>query len=136
MKIVVRIFGLSMMLFYVVLIFLQMMDYNVRRDELNNCISIAMTNTQIVMTENIEDTLYGTNNSRKRIESNEEYIEEFANNFHMLVTTNTNYEIHVFAIDYTTGLLSVEVEGTFMSLNGINKSFSSRKTSVVEVLVE
>ena len=134
MKVIVRIFGLNIMMFYVILIFLQMMDYNVRRDELNHCISMAMTNTQIIMAENIEDTLYGTNNHRKSIESNNEYIEEFACNFHVLVTTNTKYEIYVYAIDYTTGLLSVEVEGTFLTINGVEKKFRSRKTSVVEVV--
>ena len=65
MKIIVRIFGLSVMLFYVILIFLQMIDYNIRRDELNQCISMAMTSTQIIMMENIEDQILGTNNCRK-----------------------------------------------------------------------
>ena len=136
MKIIIRIFGLSIMLFYVIIIFLQMMSYNVRRDELNRCISVAMTNTQIVMMENIEDKMYGTSNSRKQIISNDDYLEEFAHNFYMLISTNTNYEIRVYAIDYTVGLLSVEVEGSFYTLNGIKKTFSSRKTSFVDVLKE
>ena len=136
MKIIVRIFGLSVMLFYVILIFLQMMDYNIRRDELNQCISMAMTSTQIVMMENIDDQILGTNNCRKKITSNEEYLDEFKSNFHVLISTNTDYTIHVYAIDYTTGLLSIGVEGQFLTLNGMKKTFSSRKTSVIDVLHE
>ncbi len=136
MKIIVRIFGLSVMLFYVILIFLQMIDYNIRRDELNQCISMAMTSTQIIMMENIEDQILGTNNCRKKITSNKEYLDEFKNNFHVLTSTNTDYKIHVYAIDYTTGLLSIGVEGQFLTLNGIKKKFNSRKTSVIDMLHE
>ena len=122
------------MLFYVILIFMQMMDYNIRRNELNECISTAMTSTQIVMMENIEDKVYGTNNCRRKISSNDEYIQEFVTNFNLLITTDTAYEIKVYAIDYNVGLLSVEIEGEFYSLNGVKKTFSSRKTAMIDVL--
>ena len=134
MKVVIRIMGLSIMFFYVILIFLQMMSFNIRRNELNECISLAMTSTQIVMMENIEDEVYGTNNCRRKIESNDEYIQEFANNFYVLITTNTDYEIKVYAIDYTCGLLSIEIEGKFRTLSGLEKEFTSRKTSIIEVM--
>ena len=136
MKIITRIFGMSIMLFYVILIFLQMMDYNIRRNELNECLSLAMTSTQIVMMENIEDIVYGTNNCRKKISSNDAYIQEFLDNFTLLVSTKTKYEVKVYAIDYKLGLLSVGIEGKFQTLNGVEKTFSSRKTSIIDVLDE
>ena len=57
-----------------------MMVYNVKQDELVNCISTAMTSTQIVMQEQIEDVIFKTNTKRKSINSNQEYLEEFAKN--------------------------------------------------------
>ena len=134
MKIQERILIFSTVIILSVMMFMQMTEYNVRQDELNNCITTAMSNTQVVMSEQIEDEVYGTNNRRKTIASNAEYVEEFANNFYKLVTSNTSYQIDVYAVDYEKGLLSIGVTGKFKMYNGEIKTITSRKTSVVEVI--
>lgn len=134
MKIQERILIFSTVIILSVMMFMQLTEYNVRQDELNNCITTAMSNTQVVMSEQIEDEVYGTNNRRKTIASNAEYVEEFANNFYKLVTSNTSYQIDVYAVDYEKGLLSIGVTGKFKMYNGEIKTITSRKTSVVEVI--
>ena len=134
MKIVTRIFGLSIILILSYMIAMEFTGYYVRRNELNTCIKTAMTSTQIIMQENIEDEYFGTENARKVIDSNEAYVEEFGNNFYVLPTTNTDYHIDILAVDYTKGLLHVKITGTFTMLNGQQKSFSAEKTSIIDVL--
>ena len=136
MKIVTRIFGLSIILILSYMIAMEFTGYYVRRNELNTCITTAMTSTQIIMQENIEDEYFGTENARKVIDSNETYVEEFGNNFYVLPTTNTDYHIDILAVDYTKGLLHVKITGTFTMLNGQRKSFSAEKTSIIDVLEE
>ena len=135
MRVIARCFGLSIILIISILIHSQMMVYNVKQDELVNCISTAMTSTQIVMQEQIEDVIFKTNTKRKSINSNQEYLEEFAKNFYKLTTKNSIFKIKVFGIDYTKGFLDVEVESHFKLFNGKTKIISSRKTSIVDVLL-
>ena len=135
MRLLVRLYGMGMVFLLSAMIFLQMMSFNIRRDELVNCISTAMSSTQIVIQEQIEDDLYGTNTKRKSIDSNEEYLEEFATNFYKLVTTDSNFEIKVYGIDYTKGFLDVEVVSSFPMIGGNTKTITSRKTSIVDILM-
>ena len=111
-----------------------MLMFNIRRGELNTAISTAMSSTQIIIQEQIEDREYGTNNRRKTISSNDEYVEEFVTNFEKLITTDTDYKVRVYGVDYEKGLLDVGVVGSFKMLNGETKTFESRKTSIIEVL--
>lgn len=135
MRLIVRIYGMCMIFVLSAMIFLQMMSFNVRRDELINCTSMAMSSTQIVIQEQIEDDLYGTETRRKDITSNEEYLEEFATNFYKLVSTNSNFHIDVYGIDYTKGFLDVEVTSSFPMFLGGTKTITSRKTSIVDVIM-
>lgn len=132
---IIRCFGMSMILIVSMMIFMQMMIFNVRRDELVNCISIAMSNTQIIIQEQIEDQIYGTNTKRKTISSNKEYLEEYTKNFYKLVTSDSDFKIKVYGIDYMKGLLDIEIESSFKMLNGDVKTIKSRKTSIIDVLV-
>ena len=135
MRIVTRCFGLSLILMFSIMIYSQMMIYNVRKDELVNCISTAMTSTQIVIQEQIEDIIYGTNTKRKSIDSNEEYLDEFVKNFYKLTSTNSKFNIKVFGIDYTKGFLDIEIESCFQLFNGQTAKIISRKTSIVDILI-
>lgn len=134
MRLLCRLFGLGFVFIISIALFSQMMMMNVRRDELNTAISTAMSSTQIIMQEQIEDQKLGTNNRRKTISSNDEYIQEFTTNFEMLVDSDTDYTVKVYGVDYQKGLLDVKVEGKFKMLNGEYKTFDSRKTSIVEVI--
>ena len=136
MRIIARCFGLSMITLFGIILFSQLMSFDVRQDELNSCISTAMTSTQIVMQEQIEDQAFGTEARRKSINSNEQYVEEFSLNFYKLVTTDTKYRIRVYGVDYKKGLLDIGVEGSFKMLNGNMKVIKARKTSIVDIIQE
>ena len=82
-----------------------------------------------------EDDIFNTSTRRKTINSNQEYLEEFALNFDKLTTSNSIFNIKVFGIDYTKGFLDIEVESHFKILNGKTKIISSRKTSIVDILL-
>ena len=135
LRVIARCFGLSIILIISIMIYAQMMVFNVRKDELVNCISTAMTSTQIVMQEQIEDMTFKTNTKRKTIHSNQEYLDEFAINFYKLTTTDATFKIKVFGIDYTKGFLDIEIESQFKMFNGKTKTISSRKTSIVDILL-
>lgn len=134
MKMMVKCFSWGIVLILLVMIFSQMTSYNIRQDEMNNLISTAMTSTQIVMKENMEDEIYGTNNKRRIIDSNKKYVEEFATNFHRLATTNSKYTIKIIGVDYKKGFLDVDITCSFRIYNGTTKQFSSRKINIIENL--
>lgn len=133
MRIIVRCYGLIIILVVSIMMFAQMMIFNVRRDELVNCISIAMSNTQILLQEQIEDEIYGTHTKRKEITSNKQYLEEFSQCFYKLIVSDSQFNIKVYGIDYTKGLLDIEVESTFQMFNGHKKTMKSRKTSIIDI---
>lgn len=133
MKIIARLFGVCTMLVLTTMIFLETMGLTIRQDELNNCISSAVTTTQIVMKENIEDQVYGTNNARKKITSNEDYLNLFKRNLDKLRTTNSKYKIKVYGVDYTKGYIDVGIDATYPMLNGGVRTLTSRQTNLVEV---
>ena len=134
MRLLCRLFGLGFVLVACVALFSQMLMMNIRRDELNVAISTAMSSTQVIMQEQIEDVKLGTSNRRKTISSNDEYVQEFITNFDKLVSTETDYTVKVYGVDYQKGLLDIGVEGKFKMLNGEYKTFDSRKTSIIEVI--
>ena len=135
MRIIMRCFGLSVIFIVIVMIFTQMMNFQIRRDELTTCISTAMSSTQIIMQEQIEDEVYGTNNKRKTIDSNQAYLEEFKNHFYKLVNSDSSFKIKVYGVDYTKGFLDLEIESSFKMLNGDIKTIKSRKTSIIDIII-
>ena len=133
MKILTRIFGVCIMLVLTSMVFLETMNLTIRQDELNNCISTAVTTTQIVMKENIEDAIYGTDNARQKITSNEDYLSLFKRNLDELRTTNSKYDIKVYGVDYSKGYIDVGVESTYPMFNGETKTITGRQTNLIEV---
>ena len=133
MKIIARIFGVCIMLIMTSMMFLEMMGITIRQDELNNCISSAVATTQVIMKENIEDKVYGTEAARNVIESNDEYLQLFKTNLEKAKTSNTKYTIRVYGVDYTKGYLDVGVEATYPMINGAVRTLTSRQTNLIEV---
>lgn len=133
MKILTRIFGVCIALILTSMVFLETMNLTIRQDELNNCISTAVTTTQIVMKENIEDAIYGTDNARQKITSNEDYLKLFKRNLDELRTTNSKYDIKVYGVDYSKGYIDVGVESTYPMFNGETKTITGRQTNLIEV---
>ena len=63
MRLLIRFMGLSMIGMIYLVMFMEMMYKDVLSNELNVITSLAMNQTQIVMTEQIEDLYYHTNNA-------------------------------------------------------------------------
>ena len=134
MKALIRCFMLGMSIIVLIMMFSFFQEVNVRQDELNNIVATAMTQTQTVIKEQIEDKQYKTNNKRYAISNNDEYVAEFTHNLYMLKTTNSDYHITVYGVDYEKGLLDIGVESSFRMWNGQTKTLTTRKTGIVENL--
>ena len=134
MKALIRCFMLGMSIIVLVMMFSFFQEVNVRQDELNNIVATAMTQTQTVIKEQIEDQEYKTNNKRYAISNNDEYVAEFTHNLYMLKTTNSDYHITVYGVDYEKGLLDIGVKSSFRMWNGQTKTLTTRKTGIVENL--
>lgn len=149
MRIITRIFGLSFIFMLISIILLQMLSFNVRYDEMITCTNSALTSTQIIIQEQIEEELYPHRNIKsrssiaaylknpnhlKKIENNEDYLEEFAAIFYKSISTNTNYEIRAYDIDFKKGFIDIEVIGSFKMFNGQTKMMSVRKSSIIDVV--
>ena len=85
MRVLARVMGLSIMFILTSIIFLQLSSFNIHEMELSDATTTAMTSTQIVEQENIEDDIYDTTNARKVIDSNTKYQQQYVDDFAMLV---------------------------------------------------
>lgn len=135
MKIIVRVMGLTIIGLCVSLMLMHSFDINIRYDELDKATSIAMSNTQLVMMENIEDIYYGTNNARK-INNDVDYINVYKENLEKLITTNSSYEIKDYLADSRKGLLYVDVICNFITLKGEEKTIEKKLLNIVDVNME
>ena len=115
--------------------FMEMMYKDVLSNELNVITSLAMNQTQIVMTEQIEDLYYHTNNARKKFYSNYEYASDFIDNLEKLKSSDARYEIEIYEADIEEGILDVNVIVHYKRINGDDVSLNTRKTMIVDVLM-
>lgn len=107
---------------------------NIRYDELNKASHLAMANTQIVMQENIEDIYYNTNNKRRSIDSNEEYLSIFKENFMTLVNSDGTYSIDAYS-DVYKGLLYVDIKHQYRNFLGQEKMIRKKLINVIDVVI-
>ena len=135
MKLLVRFMGLGLIGIVLIAMMFEMVSLNIREDELNTIVSMAISNTQLVMQEIIEDELYQTTNARMILDD-EKYFELFMDNLDTLISTDSVYEVRLLAIDHTKGLIDVEVDLKYRGIDGSLKVLSTRKTSIVDVLME
>ena len=89
MRVLARVMGLSIMFILTSIIFLQLSSFNIHEMELSDATTTAMTSTQIVEQENIEDDIYDTTNARKVIDNNTKYQQQYVDDFAMLVGAKT-----------------------------------------------
>ena len=115
--------------------FMEMMYKDVLSNELDVITSLAMNQTQIVMTEQIEDLYYHTNNARKKFYSNYEYASDFIDNLEKLKSSDARYEIEIYEADIEEGILDVNVIVHYKRINGDDVSLNTRKTMIVDVLM-
>lgn len=135
MRLLIRFMGLSMIGMIYLVMFMEMMYKDVLSNELNVITSLAMNQTQIVMTEQIEDLYYHTNNARNKFYSNYEYASDFVDNLEKLKSSDARYEIEIYEADIEEGILDVNVIVHYKRINGDDVSLSTRKTMIVDVLM-
>lgn len=135
MRLLIRFMGLSMIGMIYLVMFMEMMYKDVLSNELDVITSLAMNQTQIVMTEQIEDLYYHTNNARKKFYSNYEYASDFIDNLEKLKSSDARYEIEIYEADIEEGILDVNVIVHYKRINGDDVSLNTRKTMIVDVLM-
>lgn len=131
MKILVRIMGLTIIGLCISFMLMHSFELIIRLDELNKITSLAMSNTQLVMMENIEDIYYRTDNARK-ISNDMEYIDLYKENLNKLISTNSVYTIKDYEADSRKGLLYVDVECSFKTIKGDIKTFNKKLLNIVD----
>lgn len=109
-------------------------DLITRSDELNKITSLAMSNTQIVMMENIEDAYFNTNNARRTIDSDIDYINLYKDNLEKLISTNSSYSIKDYYADARKGLLYVNIECSFKTIKGDYKTLNKKLLNIIDVI--
>ena len=136
MRIIIRIFSLTIIGLLISIMLIHCLDLNIRIDELNKTSSLAMSNTQILVQEILEDRLYGTNNVRRNINSNEEYLNIYKDNLFKLINTNSDYEIIDYYADYLRGLLYVNINCKYHTVMGKEKILNKRLLNIIDVVNE
>lgn len=135
MKIIARLIGFTVIGLVFLAVFMELMQFNVRMNELNQVSSTAMNQTQIVMREQIEDRFFNYTNARETFNSNDDYVQYFENCLKKLISSDSKYSYTVYGVDYTKGILSVGVDCTYKKISGEEKTIHTRKTSIVDVLI-
>lgn len=135
MKQLARLLGFAVIGLFFVGIFIDLMQYNVRMNELIQATSTAINQTQIVMREQIEDKYYNYSNARVYFDNNDDYIGYFRDCLKKLITSDSKYSFDVYGIDYEKGLISVGVNARYIKINGEEKILHTRKTSIVDVIL-
>lgn len=133
MRIIVRSMGLTVIGLCVCLMLMHLLDLNIRYDELDKASHMAMTNTQIVMQENIEDIYYKTNNARLKIDTNEDYLNLYKENFNILVNSDGEFNIDGYC-DVYKGLMCVSVSHKYKNFLGQDKILNKKLINVIDVV--
>lgn len=135
MRIFVRISGLTVIGLCIIMILMSLLDLNIRKDEVDKISAIAMSNTQIVMQENIEDRYFGTSNARTLIASKYTYDKLYRTNLAKLQTTDGVYKLSITS-DYLKGLMSVTINYEYKNFLGQTKTIHKKLTNIIEVEID
>lgn len=134
MKIIIRVLSLVIIGFLISISLMNSINDYVIGDELEKTSSLAMSNTQIIMSEIIEDHFYKTNNARISINSNEEYLELYKDNLMVLINSDSEYEIKDYYADYNKGLLYVDIICRYKNLSGKEKNIEKKLLNIIDVV--
>ena len=91
MKLLVRMFVMSLLFIVSSLTILDMVGHNDHLAELNTTISMAMTQTQLLKEENIQDQMYGTEISRVDLSDATTYRNQYIEHFSKLIGAEPVY---------------------------------------------
>lgn len=131
----VRTIALTTIGICVCLMLMHLLDLNNRIDEIDKASHIAMTNTQILMQENIEDYYYGTENRRVNITSAEQYLNIFKENFEPLISSDGDFNISGLADPYR-GLLYVNINYKYKNFLGKEKALNKKMINIIDVIYD
>lgn len=132
MRILIKLFGYTFVGLMTLICGLQFVSTNTRLDEMETAATIAMSQTQTVMAEQIEDRRYGTNIAREHWTSEDEYFDYFVDSFQVQLTTNSKCSIDLMNVSLDKGLLDVKVTCKYKRLDGQTATISTTKTAIVE----
>ena len=132
MRILIKLFSYTLVGLLVLACTLRFVSTNTRRDELHKAATNAMTQTQTVMAEQIEDREYGTHAARLVWSSEDEYFNYFVDSFGIQLTTDSVCRVDMLDADLDKGLLRVKITCSYNKLNGDVGELSLIKTGIVE----
>lgn len=132
MRALIKLYGYTMIGLLMMLCTLQFVSTNIRRDEMETAATMAMSQTQTAMAEQIEDRKYGTHTARVTWVDEDEYFQYFADSFQIQLTTNSACRLDRLDCDLEKGLLRVRVTCSYNKLNGEVGSMTVTKTGIVE----
>lgn len=133
MKIMVRAMGLTVIGVCISSILMHVYDLTIRYDELDRISLLAMSNTQIVMQENIEDIYYNTNNKRKEISDSNTYLNLYKDNLNTLKSTNGTYEVDGYFDPYK-GLAYADITYRYNNFLGEEKTLNKKLVNIIDVV--
>lgn len=132
MRILIKLFGYTLVGLLTLICGLQFVSTNTRLDEMETAATIAMSQTQTVMAEQIEDRRYGTNIAREHWTSEDEYFDYFVDSFQIQLTTDSKCSIDLLNASLEKGVLDVKITCTYNRLDKKTATISTTKTGIVE----
>lgn len=132
MRIFIRVMGITTIGMCVCMMLMHLIDLNIRKDEIDKISYLAMSNTQIIMQENIEDFYYKTDNARIKINSSEEYEALYRDSLAKLQTTDGTYNLS-FISDPLKGLLCVNINYEYINFLGELKTINKKLINIINV---
>lgn len=134
MKAIFRTFGVIVMGIYYILMLMTFGQINIIEQEINDISSQAMTQTQTVMREQIEDRIYNTQNARETFKDSADYYGYFIDQINKFKSTKAEYSVDVYTADVNKGLLSVRVNARYKRVDGSYKTVSVKKIGIVDII--
>lgn len=133
MRVLIKLFGYTFLGLLMLICGLQFVSTNTRTDEMETAATIAMSQTQTVMAEQIEDRKFNTNIAREHWTSEDEYFQYFVDSYKIQLSTDSKCNIDLLNASLDKGLLDVRVTCSYKRLDGKVATISTAKTGIVEV---
>ncbi len=94
--------------------------------------SSRQTEVDLALNNAMYQSLKVTDDKRYPINSNEDLISEFSQNFVIQINSYSDVEINIFGIDYINGFLDVEVVLHYTYTNGQSDHVTSRRSMIID----
>lgn len=128
MKIFVRLFGLTVMSYLALLLLINLVAVNIASKELEIVANAAMNETQLLMSEIMEDRLLGRHTARYLFIDDATYFGFYCQSVALLTSGSDRYQVELISCDYDKGLMSVKVKRRVLQ-----KTLTKTLLNIVEV---